>query len=536
MAGKTVDMHRLQELVRLHRLGKKVRDVAVLLKMGRSTEQKYRKALETAGLLEGDPQVLPELHVLRTAVDSDSGDTKSVPGQEASTVEPWRPQVVEMLERGAQPKAIYDCLRLTDEDFRCGLSSVKRFCARLRKAKGISPDDVAIPVETLPGQVAQVDFGYVGRIYDSATGKRRKAWIFIMTLGFSRRMFASLTFDQKVETWLTCHIAAFEHFGGVLETIVPDNLKSAVIRCAFAVDGESALNRSYRELARHYACTIDPTPPRSPEKKGKVESDVKFAKNNFCKPRDLDELGIDGARDELKVWLSEVSDKRVHGTTRQRPIDLFDRQERAALRLLPAARFELVTWKQAKVHRDSHIVFDKRLYSVPYGLIGQQVWARATPETVAVYANEERVATHRRRGRGHRSTVEDHLPEHRAPWRHRCQDHWRAQAMAIGGDAARLIDAVFDSEDSHSKLRVVQSIVGHLAKFPEARANAAARRALHFGNLTYIGVKDILRKGLDFEPLPGADNKTKNGALEDPRFSRDVADLVSSNLQESSSP
>lgn len=532
MPAKSVDMHRLQELVRLHRLGKKVRDVSLMLKMGRSTEQKYRKALEKAGLLKGDPQDLPELHILRSAVEGEDEVVKAVPPHESSTVEPWRAQVLTMLKRGARPKAIYDCLRISDKDFTCGISSVKRFCKRLRKEVGIRADDVAIPVESLPGHVAQVDFGYVGRIYDPATGKSRKAWIFIMTLGFSRRMFACLTFDQKVETWLRCHILSFDHFGGVPETIVPDNLKSAVIRCSFAVDGETALNRSYRELARHYGFTIDPTPPRSPEKKGKVESDVKFAKNNFCKPRDLNELGIDGARKELVVWLSEVADKRVHGTTRRRPIDLFEQEEKAALRPLPKASFDLVTWKEAKVHRDSHIVFEKRLYSVPYKLIGQQVWVRATPSTVAVYANEERIATHRRRGPGHRSTVEGHLPEHRAPWRHRCQGYWREQAAAIGGDTARLVGAIFDSEDSHSKLRVVQSVVSHLGQFPEERANAAARRALHFGNLTYQGVKDILRKGLDLESVPSA-KKHKNGVLERPLFSRDFADIVSPNLKES---
>ena len=260
--------------------------------------------------------------------------------------------------------------------------------------------------------------------------------------------------------------------------------------------------------------------------------DVKFAKNNFCKPRDLNELGMDGAGKELKVWLSEVADKRVHGTTQQQPIGLFEREEKATLGALPRARFDLVTWKEAKVHRDSHIVFEKRMYSVPYKLIGQQVWVRATSCTVAVYANEERIATHRRRARGHRSTVEEHLPEHRAPWRHRCQGYWKAQAAAIGSDTARLVAAIFDSEDSHSKLRVVQSVVSHLGQFPAERANAAARRALHFGNLTYQGVKNILRKGLDLEPLPNA-KRNKNGVLENPLFSRPFADIISPNLQES---
>jgi len=217
-------------------------------------------------------------------------------------------------------------------------------------------------------------------------------------------------------------------------------------------------------------------------------------------------------------------------TSRSTPLPL---AARAALKPLPKARFELVTWKNAKVHPDTHLVFEKRQYSVPYDFVGQQVWVRATPSTVTIYANEERIATHRRRGPGYRSTIEEHLPEHRAPWRHRSKSFWTAQAGRIGEDTARLVTAIFDSEDRHSKLRVVQSVVTHLDKFPKERANAAARRALHFGNLTYQGVKDILRKGLDLEPLPGAE-KNKNGVLESPLFARCTADIVFPNLQQES--
>ena len=353
-----------------------------------------------------------------------------------------------------------------------------------------------------------------------------------MTLGFSRRMFACLTFDQRVETWLMCHVLAFEHFGGVVETIVPDNLKSAVIRCAFGVDDndDAALNRSYRELARYYGFTIDPTPPRSPEKKGKVESDVKYVKRNFFTPRDLDELGLVRVRTDLIRWLTEIADLRVHGTTRERPIDRFEREEKAALEPLPPVRFELVTWKTAKVHGDSHVLFDKRLYSVPFEFLDQKVWVRATASTVAIYVNEKRVATHSRKSSGYRSTNEEHLPEHRRPWRHRSRSYWEQRAREIGDEAGRLVEAIFQSEGVASKLRVAQSIVTHLEKVPEDRANAASRRALHFGNLTYAGIKDILRQQLDLQPLPGT--QRKSGVLEHPRFSRAPTDPILRHVKE----
>ncbi len=535
MTAKRVEMHRLQEFVRLHRLGtRSAREVARLLKMGRTTEWNYRKALDAAGVLRGDPEDLPDLATLKTVLNQHS--PARTPKQQVSTVEPWKLEVEEMLERGARARAIYDRLRLEHKgEFECSESAVKRFCARLCDEKGIAPEDVAIPVETLPGQVAQVDFGYVGKIYDPERGARRKAWVFVMTLGFSRRPFACLTFDQKVETWLICHILAFEYFGGVPETIVPDNLKSAVIRCAFGVDDndDAALNRSYRELARYYSFTIDPTPPRAPKKKGKVESDVKYVKRNFFLPRDLDEMGPDRVRTELAQWLSEIADVRVHGATRERPIDRFDREEKDALKVLPPVRFELVVWKKAKVHPDTHVAFDKRMYSVPFELLGQTVWIRATPTTVAIYAHDERVATHSRKSKGHRSTNEGHLPERRANWRHRSREFWEERACKIGADAGRLVASVFGSEDVASKLRVAQSIVTHLEQFPIDRANAASRRALHFSNLTYRGIRDVLRQGLDYEPLPGT--KQKNGVLEHPRFSRSPTDPINRHVKEATS-
>jgi transposase len=508
-------MHRLQEFVRLHRLKTSAREVCRMLGMGRTTEWHYRQALDHAGLLAGDPTDLPSVEILKAAAKR----ATVIAGQEVSSVEPWREHIVPMVERGAGPRAIRDCLRLTHQDFACSESAVKRFVARLRRERGITAADVVIPVETGPGEVAQVDFGYAGKVYDQSLGRRRKTWFFVMTLGFSRRQFVRFVHDQRVETWLYCHILAFEHIGGVPAVVVPDNLKAAVVRCAFAVDGDTTLNRSYLELARYYGFLVDPAPPRSPEKKGKVEAGVKYVRSSFLAPRDLNALGIDGAARELSQWLQEVADVRVHGTTRERPIDLFEREERRALKELPLVRFEIVVWKHAKVHPDAHVVFEKRLYSVPFRLIGQIVSIRAKGSSIAIFANDERVATHSTLDQGPRSTVESHLPQERAPWRHRSQSFWQVRAAGLGHDVAKLVETIFAGQVGLSKLRVVQSIVTHLEPFPAERRNAACRRALEFGNHTYQAIKQILLKGLDREPLP-SQQELKFGTLEKPRFSR----------------
>lgn len=277
-----VDMHRLQELVRLHRLATGPRQTARLLGVSSKTELRYRRLLAEAQLLDGDPDVRPELDVLKAAVRTQIPDT--LPLQESSVVE-WTTEATAMLEHGTTPKAIFDRLRLEHGDLGGSLSAIKRLCDRLRRSSGVRPQDVAIPVQTAPGEVTQVDFGYVGKLWDPVEGRLRRAWVFVMVLGYSRHMVVRIVFDQTVHTWQRLHVEAFEELGGVPEVVVPDNLKAAVIRAAFGVDGVAVLNRSYRELARHYGFKVDPTPVRSPNEKGKVESAVKYVKHNFFRPR-----------------------------------------------------------------------------------------------------------------------------------------------------------------------------------------------------------------------------------------------------------
>ncbi len=194
------DMHRLQELVRLHRQGRGPREVARRLAMSPNTERAYRNALRLACLLDGDPseEALPGLAELRAAVREQL--PVKTPPQQVSSVQRWSKSIFDSAARGAMPKAIFDKLVLEDPEFTGTLSSVKRIWRQWKKARGIRSEDVAIPVETEPGEVAQVDFGYVGFLVDPKTHERRRAWVFTMVLGFSRHLFAKIVFDQRSET------------------------------------------------------------------------------------------------------------------------------------------------------------------------------------------------------------------------------------------------------------------------------------------------------------------------------------------------
>lgn len=498
MSARRTDMHQLQEAVRLHRLGESRRQIARQLQIGRDTIARYFAAFGQAGILDGDANDLPEAGQLRLLAN-EHVERKSAP-QQASSVEPWRQRIEAMAKAGAGPTAIFDFLRTHEDEFSGSLSSIKRLCAARRKNEQPDPRAVAIPITTMPGEIAQVDFGYAGLRFDPVLRVMRKSWIFVMTLAYSRLSFAEFVFDQKIDTWLAVHVNAFECLGGVPSVVVPDNLKSAVIRALFGVDREAVLNRSYRELARAYGFRIDPTPARAPKKKGRVERDVKYVKFNFLKT--LETVDIQEDQKQLMHWLREVAWTRRHGTTGRPPIEMFNEEERGALLPLPPRRWDPVIWKPVTVHSDSHVQVDGAFYSAPWRLLGQKVWARCTRASVGLWANDEHLWTHARTSRGKHQTVDGHLPEGRRELRHRSRSYWELRAQAIGDQVGLLAKKIFDSDDVLLQLRRVQAIVTHLEGFPASRAQSAARRALHFDTFEYRTIKSILAKGLDYQTLP----------------------------------
>lgn len=526
MSAKRTNMHRLQELVRLHRMGEGPREVSRLLEMSPKTEGKYRRALTAAGLLAGPTDALPALEDLKAAVLAKHPVALARPV--TTSLEPWAERIEAVLASPRPPgmKALWAQLRREDPTFGASYSAMRRLGQRLKKDRGVRPEDVVIRVETAPGEVAQVDFGYAGKLFDPETGRVRKAWVFVMVLGYSRHLFAKLVFDQSVRTWLELHIDAFTYLGGVPRTIVPDNLKAAIVRAAFgAADRhEIGVQRSYRELARYYGFKIDPTPTYAPQKKGKVESAVKYVSGSFlatCTATDLP-----AANRELLDWLAMTAATRIHGTTGRAPGAAFEAEEKAALAALTAQRFEPILWKRAKVHTDSHVELTGRIYSVPWRHVGREVWIRATRNSVEIYRDDVRIATHERRGAGRASTQEAHLPEGRGDLRHRSESYWRERAVRLHADIGAFIADVFDSDGELSKLRDVQAIVTHLEKFPERRSVAAVARARFYANFTYKGIRNILREGLDAQPLPQVALPPTVAAEERPRFARQPADFL----------
>ena len=189
-------------------------------------------------------------------------------------------------------------------------------------------------------------------VIDSRTGEAREVQIFLISLGASHYTYIEATWTQGSRDFLRSHVNAFEFFGGVPEILVPDNLKSAV---TMASKYEPEINRSYRELAKHYGTVVIPARVRKPKDKAIVENEVlHISRWILARIRDIKFFSLDELNDKLRELLVQYNDKKFQGLEDSRK-SLFEELEKPALLPLPSRRFEIALWKKAKANIDYHV-------------------------------------------------------------------------------------------------------------------------------------------------------------------------------------
>lgn len=485
----------VREIMRRILAGQTDRAIARELGLARKTVARYRAMADQHGLATApllSPAALEQrLREAQAAAPPPRTPFKAEPYQ--AVIQSWRQQGVEMM-------AIFQRLR-AEHAYTGSYSALHRY---VRHLEPLTPE-ACVRLETPPGQEAQVDFGYAGRMVDPETGRLRKAWVFVMTLAASRHQYATFVFDQTLATWLRCHREAFEAFGGVPRRLVIDNLKAAIAKACLH---DPVVQRGYRDFAEHYGFLIAPCRPRMAQHKGKVESGVHYIKRNFLAGRQFRDLRE--ANRQLALWIAETAGQRRHGTTRQQPLVQFETVERAALLPLPATPYDMGLWKQLTLHRDCHVVLDGAYYSAPHRLIGQRLWIRSNGRDVWIFHDYVRVASHRWGPPGTRRTIRAHYPPEKAAVLEATPAACRERAGGIGPASAELVDALL-AERPLDRLRTVQAILRLATRYGPHRLEAACRRALCYGDTAYATLKRILDKGLESEPLPGDDAAPPTG-------------------------
>lgn len=338
-------------------------------------------------------------------------------------------------------------------------------------------------LETQPGEFAQVDWANIGTIQiGNAT---RKLSCFVMVLSYSRMMYAELTLSQCLEDFMAAHVNAFRFFGGVTKKINYDNLKTVVLS---RMGREIHFQSGFLDFAGVYLFEPVPCAVRAAWEKGKVESGIKYIRSSFLAGRPLRDLAT--LRRELAAWLEGEANVRLHGTTRERPLDRFA-VERPLLQSEPASGYDCAIVRSLKATKQALVHWETNRYSVPDGNAGKTLTFKATGQTVTIYDGARLLATHPRCYEKYR-VIEN--PEHYAGLlakRKKARATKRVEEfLALGPLCAEYLKGLSAAE---------LNLASHLDKilecardFGKDEALAAIARALQFGAFGAAYVRNII--------------------------------------------
>jgi transposase len=366
----------------------------------------------------------------------------------------------------------------------------------------------------IAGDKLFVDYaGMKPRIVDPITGEITEVELFVAVLGASNYTYAEATRTQQVADFVASVTRTLTFLGGAPRAIVPDQLKSAVIKaCRY----DPGVQRTTAELGRHYDTTILPARPKSPRDKAKVEVGVQIAERWLLariRNETFTSLGALNAR--LAVLTADLN-ARTMRTYKASRRELFERLDKPQLTPLPDEPFEASTWKKVGLNIDYHVAFDHHFYSAPHALRQEDIelWVRATATTVEILHDRTRVAAHiRSYVHGGYTTTIEHMPSS-----HRAHAEWTpsrilAWAEQVGPNARALCEVIL--RERHHPEWGYRSCLGlfRLAKkYGNERLDAASRRALYAGARSYRPVLTILQHNLDGQPLPQPDVPASAGA------------------------
>src|SRR6266853_19723 len=396
-----------QTISTLSRGGWSQRRIARELGVDRETVARYRRL---ARQVEGpNPAIPPPGSEVTRAPGNPPAEapnpalspTGSKPGR-VSHCEPFETFIKAGLDASLSAQRIYQDL-VSEQKFAGSYDSVKRFVRQLEAA---SP----LPfrrIETEPGQEAQVDFGQGAWVVED--GRRRRPHVLRVVLSHSRKGYTEAFWRQTTENFVRGLENALRHFGGVVRTLVIDNLRAAVKKVDWF---EPELNPKVVSFCEHYGTVILPTKPAMPRHKGKVEAGVKYVQDNGLAGKQFAGLGPQNVY--LAHWEETVADTRIHGTTRQQVRTHFLTIEKPKLLALPASLFPVFSEAPRKVHRDGYVDVDKAYYSAPPEYVRRKVWARWDAKLVRLFNDRmEPIAVHVRQEPGKFKTDPAHIHDHK---------------------------------------------------------------------------------------------------------------------------
>jgi transposase len=386
------------------------------------------------------------------------------------------------LDAGLTAQRIYQDL-VSERKFEGSYDSVKRFVRQLEHARPLP----FRRLETEPGQEAQVDFGQGAWVVEK--GKRRRPHVLRVVLSHSRKGYTEAFWRQTTENLVRGLENALRHFGGVVATLVIDNLRAAVKKVDWF---EPELNPKVVSFCEHYGTVIMPTKPAMPRHKGKVEAGVDYVQENALAGRQFDSLGAQNLY--LAHWESTVADTRIHGTTRQQVSRHFLEVEKPALRPLPASLFPCFNEAPRTVHRDGYVEVDHAYYSAPPEYVRRKVWARWDAKMVRLFNERmQPIAVHVVAEPGRFRTDDAHIHDHKRTLIERGAEWILDRCRLLGQGAGTWAEQLYQQRGPEC-LRVLQGLLALAEKHPVPQLNQACQLALTHGAWRLRDLRELLAR------------------------------------------
>lgn len=367
----------VQEIVELKRQGLSIRAISRLTGYDRKTISRY--------LLhpEGVPVYGP-----RT--------------KQSGKLEPFEPYLQERMQAGVWNARVL-LRELRERGYTGGYTLLTDW---LRPQRRSAQTNAVRRFETPAGRQAQVDWGHLGTL--GVDGQERKLWGFTFTLGYSRAMMSESRLDQRLGTLLRMHEEAFRQLGGVPEEILYDRMKTVWLETDDR--GEIIWHPVFLDFAHYWGFTPRLCRPYRAQTKGKVESGIKYVRRNFlCGLQGREPSCLSDLNAQLRAWVWEVANQRVHGTTHELVATRWKTEQLSLQPLDGRPPYPYVDDELRKVARDAYVSWEGSRYSVPWNYAGRQVWVRERSGSVEVHFGQERIAVHGQANCKHAVITE---PEH----------------------------------------------------------------------------------------------------------------------------
>jgi len=419
-----------------------------------------------------------------------------------SKLDPFKPQIVRWLANHPYT-ATQIFLRLRESGYTGGITLVKDYVHHVRP-----PHPAAfLTLSFAPGECAQVDWGQFGVINVGNT--RRRLSFFVMVLCYSRLLYVQFTLSETMEHFLACHAAAFTFFGGVPAKCMVDHLKSAVLR---RVVGQApVLNPRYKDFADHYGFTITPCGVGQPQEKGRVENAVGYIKKNFLAGLELRDFAL--VNPAARQWLDTVANVRLHGSTKRKPLELFQ-AEQPTLQPLAPRPYDVGVLLPIRANSQFRVTLDTNTYSVPAVYAGAHLTLKVYPDHLCVYHQDKLLARHVRCYDRHQDFEDPDHPRALLQQRHRARDQKLLQRfLALTPKAEAFYHGL--AERRLNALEHVRKIVALSEIYGPEHTARAIHDALEFQAFSCEYIANLLEQRQRLLPEPGALHLTRRQDLLD---------------------